>query len=138
MKRKLCCFLLCHNILLADFYSFDKKHQVCFNKDKCGNSIDILELSHKIKPSIIIVKKTNCKYFKKWNYNFKHDEQVLINKLFKDFNVIILDNKLDNIPEEFKNKISPTFFLIDNEGIDGEINGLISVAELLETFDDWK
>jgi hypothetical protein len=54
--------------------------------------------------------------------------------LMENFNVILIDKAKDNYPTSMANKLSPSFFLIENGEIEGEINGFMSPEALKDTF----
>ena len=98
------------------------------------STIDLDDLA---KPTLVIVKKNNCKWFKRWVKRASSDlksEESAMRELMKTFNVILIDKAKDNYPTSMANKLSPSFFLIENGEIEGEINGFMSPEALKDTF----
>lgn len=124
-----------YTFLNANLYSVSNDGKIHYEQNDIVSAISLDRLTKKIKPSIVIVKKTNCRFFLKWNKTInKTGDKDKIEQLFNDFNVFILDDKKDIVPKELLGEISPSFFLIDEYGVSGEINGHISVEGLLENF----
>jgi len=116
-------------MFVVSSYAVECDSLVLDNHDFSVKKVCVVE-----KPTLVVLKKTGCKFYNKFRKTID-GESKLAKYFHRSYNLVYVDKYKDHFDNKYSGRISPSFLLLDKDGVITEIEGMTALSELQDAFE---